>query len=47
MAYYPLGWLSRTWCDWLLGTGAGATLTLVALWLVLVSAAVAAVILRA
>jgi len=39
--------LSRTWRDRLLGAGAGATLTLVALWLVLVSAAVAAVILRA
>jgi len=39
--------LSQTWRDRLLGTGAGATLTLVSLWLVLVSAAVAAVILRA
>jgi len=39
--------LSRTWRDRLLGTGAGATLTLVARWLVLVSAAAAAVILRA
>jgi len=39
--------LSRTWRDSLLGTGAGATVTLVALWLVLVSAAAAAVILHA
>jgi len=36
--------LSRTWRDRLLGASAGATLTLVALWLVLVSAAAAAVI---
>jgi len=39
--------LSRTWRDTLLGASACATLTLVALWLVLVSAAAAAVILRA
>jgi len=39
--------LSQTWRDRLLGTGAGATLTHVAPWLVLVSAAAAAVILRA
>jgi len=39
--------LSRTWHDRLLGASAGATLTLVALWLVLVSAATAAVILCA
>jgi len=39
--------LSRTWRDRLLGAGAGATLTLVALWLVLDSAATAAVLLRA
>ena len=39
--------LSRTWRDRLLGANAGATLTLVALWLVLVSTAAAAVILRA
>jgi len=39
--------LSRTWRDRLLGAGAGATLTLVALWLVLVSSTTAAVILRA
>jgi len=39
--------LSRTWHDRLLGTSAGTTLTLVALWLILVSAAAATVILRA
>jgi len=39
--------LSRTWRDRLLGAGTGATLTLITLWLVLVSAAPAAVILRA
>ena len=39
--------LSRTWHDRLLGAGAGTTLTLVALWLVLVSAATAVVIRRA
>jgi len=39
--------LSRTWRDRLLGAGAGATRTLVTLWLVLISAAAAAVILRA
>jgi len=39
--------LSRTWRDRLLGAYAGATLTLVTLWLVLVSAAAATVILRA
>jgi len=39
--------LSRTWRDRLLSTSAGATLTLVALWLVLISAATAAVILHA
>ena len=39
--------LSRTWRDRLLGASAGATLTLVALWFVLVSTAAAAVILRA
>ena len=38
---------SRTWRDRFLGASAAATLTLVALWLVLVSAAAAAVILRA
>jgi len=35
---------SPTWRDRLLGASAGATLTLLALWLVLVSAAAAAVI---
>jgi len=39
--------LPRTWRDRLLGAGAGATITLVALWLVLISAATAAVILCA
>ena len=39
--------LSRTWRDRLLGAATGATLTLVTLWLVLVSAAAAAVILHA
>jgi len=39
--------VSRTWRDRLLGAGAGAAFTLVILWLVLVSTAVAAVILRA
>jgi len=39
--------LSRTWRDRLLGAGTGATLTLVTLWLILVSAAAAAVILCA
>jgi len=39
--------VSPTWRVRLLGTGAGATLTFVALWLVLVSAAAAAVILHA
>ena len=39
--------LSRTWRDRVLGAGAGATLTLVGLWLVFVSATAAAVILRA
>jgi len=39
--------LSRTWRDRLLGAGAGATLTLVTLWLVLVSAAIATIILSA
>jgi len=38
--------LSRTWRDKLLCASAGGTLTLVALWLVLVSAAAATVILR-
>jgi len=38
--------LSRTWRNRLLGAGAGATRTLFALWLVLVSTATAAVILR-
>ena len=41
------GVLSRTWRDRLLGAGAGAAFTLVILWLVLVSTAAAAVILRA
>ena len=39
--------LSRTWRDRLLGAGAEAAFTLVILWLVLVSTAAAAVILRA
>jgi len=39
--------LSRTWHNRLLGASAGATLTLVILWLVLISAAAPAVILRA
>jgi len=39
--------MSRTWHDRLLGAGASATLTLVTLWLVLVSTGTAAVILRA
>jgi len=39
--------LSRTWHDRLLGTGTGATLTLVALWLVLFSTGTAVVILCA
>jgi len=39
--------VSRTWYVRLLDAGAGATLTLVALWLVLVSAATAEVILCA
>jgi len=39
--------LSRTWHDRLLGAGAGAVLTLVGLWVILVTAATAAVILRA
>ena len=39
--------MSRTWRDRLLGAGADATFTLVTLWLVLVSTATAAVILRA
>ena len=39
--------VSRTWRDRLLGAGAGAAFTLVILWLVLVSTAAAAVILRA
>ena len=39
--------LSRTWRNRLLGAGAGAVLTLVGLWVILVSAAPAAVILRA
>ena len=39
--------LSRTWRDRLLGASAGAVLTLVSLWVILVSAAAAAVILRA
>ena len=40
------GHLSRIWHDRLLGAGAGTTLTLVTLWLVLVYTAAAAVILR-
>ena len=39
--------LSRTWRDRLLGATAGAALTLATLWLILVSAATATVILRA
>ena len=39
--------LSRTWHDRLLGTGTGATLTLVALWPVLFSTGTAVVILCA
>jgi len=39
--------LSRAWRDSLLGTSSGATLTLITLWLVLVSAAAVAVILCA
>ena len=39
--------LSRTWRDRLLGAGTGAVLTLVGLWVILVSAPAAAVILRA
>jgi len=39
--------LSRTWRDRLLGAAAGAALTLATLWLILVSAATATVILRA
>ena len=39
--------VSQTWRDRLLGAGAGATLTLVAQWLVLVTAAAAVVILQA
>ena len=38
--------LSRTWHDRLLGTAAGIALTLATLWLILVSAATATVILR-
>jgi hypothetical protein len=41
------GVLSRTWHDRLLGAAAGAALTLATLWLILVSAATATVILRA
>jgi len=39
--------LSQTWHDRLLGAGAGTALTLVVLWLGLVSATAAAIILRA
>jgi len=39
-------WMSRTWRDRLLGAAAGAALTLATLWLILVSAATATVILR-
>jgi len=38
--------LSRTWHDRLLGAAAGVALTLATLWLILVSAATATVILR-
>ena len=38
--------LSRIWCDRLLGTAAGAAITLTSLWLLLVSAAAAAAIFR-
>jgi len=50
-AYFHGGWseeeMSRTWRDRLLGAAAGAALTLTTLWLILVSAATATVILRA
>ena len=39
--------MSRTWRDRLLGAAAGVALTLATLWLILVSAATATVILRA
>ena len=39
--------MSRTWRDRLLGATAGAALTLATLWLILVSADTATVILRA
>jgi len=38
--------VSRTWRNRLLGAGAGAVLTLVSLWVILISAAAAAVIHR-
>jgi len=45
--FSPLSPVSRTWRDRLLGTAAGAALTLATLWLILVSAATATVILYA
>ena len=39
--------MSRTWRDRLLGAAAGAAFTIATLWLILVSAATATVILRA
>jgi len=39
--------MSRTWRHRLLGAAVGATLTLATLWLILVSAATATIILRA
>jgi len=39
--------MSRTWRDRLSGAAAGATVTLATMWLILVSAATATIILRA
>jgi len=39
--------MSRTWRDMLLGATTGTALTLATLWLILVSAAMATIILRA
>ena len=45
--FHPLQRLSRIWHDRLTGAAAGTAVTLATLWVVLVSAAAAAVILRA
>jgi len=41
-----VAYMSRTWCDRLSGAAAGAAVTLATMWLILLSAAAATIILR-